>query len=304
MRTQLTRNSMVKTSSVKKALLAIASLATVMGTSIFAKEYNFERAQKEIKIMSKIFETSLSEQTPTKRRYLSSRLQRAEATYLANQGMVFTFSFGRNSFSSADDWAAFGQGIGHFVEGIASEVGAAIAEVPVAPVAPDFPEFNIDFEDVYDGYQERREALEVLREKQQEQREHIREIQREIRSLERKKDRERDSGNRVEKLKDELAEKVDTLKQRMSEYNHSMNEYRKKRDEKYTASSKQRSDTIISTLCDYGATLRSLKNNEHVTLVFSNYADNKDQVYVFEYSDVKNCDSKEKLLRKAISYQL
>ena len=90
----------------------------------------------------------------------------------------------------------------------------------------------------------------------------------------------------------------------MSEYKKSMLEYRKKRDQKNTQNAKTKSDTIVSTLCDYGATLRSLKNDEHITLIFENYTDNKDQVYVFDYDEVRSCDSGEKLLKTAVSYQL
>jgi len=70
------------------------------------------------------------------------------------------------------------------------------------------------------------------------------------------------------------------------------------------AKNKQKSDSILTTLCDYGATLRSLKNDEYITLVFENYENGKDKMLVFSSKNVKSCCNKDKLLETVISYQL
>lgn len=287
---------------ISKSTLAIASLFSIASFSATAQEQHYERAQKELRIMSKIFETSLSDQVSHKTRILGSH--KSQATYLAKQGMVFTFNFGRNSFGSPDEWAAFGEGIGHFVGEMASELGAALGDAVEAPHAPVEPDIGFDIEDRLEAAQERREALEMMREVQQVQREEVRELQREIRRIERERENRDIEKDQIDEIKRELENKVDILKGRMEEYKKSMTEYRTKRDEKYTQSAKLKSETIVSTLCDYGATLRSLKNDEYVTLIFNGYSNGKDKVYVFEYDDVRNCQSAEKLLKSSINYQL
>jgi len=292
----------MKTSVLRKSVLTVASLLTFSSLSVLANDDDFSRAQKELKIMSKIFETSLGEQASGPVKVFGSK--RPEAMYLAKQGMVFSFNFGRNSFVTADDWEQFGEGIGQFVGVIASEVTNALAELPVAPEAPEAPEFAFEYEDQFQAYQEKMEALEAMREQQREQREQVRELQREIRSLERESEREEEKTDRLESIKKELDEKLARLDKKMADYNESMRKYRETRDKKYHQSAKLKSDIILSTLCDYGATLRSLESGEHFTLIFENYVAGKDQIYVFNSSDVKRCESTDKLLERAISYQL
>jgi Skp family chaperone for outer membrane proteins len=284
----------------RKCLLVIASIFSLLSLTTSAKEQSFERAQKELKIMSTIFQTSLADQNPKQRSFL--RTKQAKATYLAKQGMVFSFNFGRNSFTGAEDWEAFGEGIGELVGSVASEVGVALGEAFAE--APQTPELAFNLERQFEAYGERLEAMELLREQNNTQREEVRELQREIREIERNKNRINSKKDEHQRLKQELEEKLNTLKDKMSAYKKSMADYRKKRDEKYTQNAKTKSDTIISTLCDYGATLRSLKNDEHITLIFENYSENKDQVYVFDFDDVRTCDSGSNLLKSAISYQL
>lgn len=286
----------MKSNMIRNSLLAVASLTAVFSASTFAANQSFERAQKELKIMSKIFDTALSETQQTRKHFLSS--QESSATYLAKQGMVFSFNFGRNSFQTANDWAAFGEGVGHLVGEIASEVGNAFIE------APEAPEAVANLEEYFSDYQERIEAQEAMREKLAEQREQVREMQREIRRAEREQREAEEERRSVERLRKNLEEKLSKLEKKKGEYNKMMKEYREKRDQKYIANSKKKAEAILSTLCDYGATLRSLKNDEHVTLIFKNYENNKDQVYVFDYDDVKSCDTSKDLVRNAISYQL
>jgi len=291
---------------IRKSTLAVAGLLSLLSTGIMAKEQSYNRAQKEIKIMSTIFETSLAELSSNNNRLLYSK--KTKGTYLAKQGMVFNFNFGSNAFGGAEnwesfegDWESFGEGIGQLVGGIASEVGLAINDAIVAPEAPNV---DIDLEERMEAYAERVEALEQMRENHNSQREEVREIQRELRRIEREKDSEENAISHQKRLKKELEGKAKLLKDKMTKYKKSMAEYRKKRDEKRTQSTIKKSDIIVSTLCDYGATLRSLKNDEHITLIFGNYAGSKDQVYVFDFDDVRSCESKDKLLKQAISYQI
>jgi len=62
------------------------------------------------------------------------------------------------------------------------------------------------------------------------------------------------------------------------------------------------SGKVVQALCDYGATLKSLKNDEHITLIFENFNNDQDQINVFSYKDVAECTSNEKLQQSAVSY--
>ena len=309
MKTHVVNKESVNKDSLKKTFIASLSALTLFASAsvVQAKEQDFSRAQKELRIMTKIFETTLEDASANSNKIRLAGSRNVDSTYLAKQGMVFTFNFSRNAFPQSE-WGAFGEGVGQMVNAIAAEVGHALAEVPLPPEAPvvvsPAPNVSIDYEEYWDAYQERMEALEALRERHREQREQVRELQREIRSLERQSSREEREQKELKKVKGKLEEKMQVLNQKMNEYKESMAEYRKKRDQKYTQSTQLKSDAIISTLCDYGTTMRSLKSGEHVTIIFNNFNDNKDQVYVFNAIDVKRCEDSGRLLDRAISYQL
>jgi hypothetical protein len=292
-----------------KALsVASCSLIATLSMTASAAQPDFSRAQKELKIMSTIFETSLKTQANQQKFFPSKK---TSATYLAKQGMVFSFNFSHSAFAATDGWAAFGEDIGQFVgtfaNEIAGEVSAAISDEFAMPRPPEAPEASQHFEERLRHYEEKMELLAEMREKQEHQRDEVRELQRQIRRIERDLDgpeKNTEERKQVEKLKTELDAKVAALKQKMDQYKQSMSEYRAQREKKYTESAENKSDIIISTLCDYGATLRSLANDEHVTLIFKNYKSDYDQIYVFSHKDVADCSSKDKLKRAAISYQL
>ncbi len=289
-------------SVVKNALmLGVAGVLSLSSIGSFAAD--FSRAEKELKIMSKIFDTSLSEaKQSTHRGYTRSR--KTEAVYLAKQGMVFTFSFSQSGFSG-DDWQAFGEGIGQLVGTISAEIAQSFADVDfVAPIAPVVPFADGDWEENMEAYEAYQEAMEDLREETRDKREEVRDIQRSIREIERQARREEVDSKELQQTKKKLNDKMEILSKKLKQYENIRKEYEDKRKEKYKINNQKKSDLITGTLCDYGATLRSLKSNEYITLIFENYANGKDQVHVFGYNEVKNCSNKDKLLQKAISYQL
>ncbi|MGB0495963.1 MAG: hypothetical protein ACPGJI_06375 [Kangiellaceae bacterium] len=288
-------------------LSVLASCVAIAPQLAMAADYS--RAEKELRIMSKIFETSINDsRRGDERSYFPGSSRNTESTYLAKQGMVFTFSFNQNRFGDASDWQALGEGIGEFVGTLTSEIAHSLADnlpnVPEAPVAPTRSYSEHDWEDQVEIYEEFQQAMENLRDEQRDKREEVRDLQRSIRDLERKARREEVDSKKLSQTKAKLEEKVNVLNKKMEQYEKAMKEYRDKKAQQLVAANKKKSDLIVSTLCDYGTTLRSLENDEHVTLVFSNFAKNKDQIYVFNYKDVKSCSSKDKLLKKAVSYQI
>jgi len=290
---------------------AIASCLALTSQIAIAADYS--RAEKELRIMSNIFDTSISESKVQNNRHrFPGSTRTTDSTYLAKQGMVFTFGFSQSRFGDANDWQAFGEGIGQLVGSITSEIAHSFSDIdspvaPVAPVAPRAPR-NIfsdhGWEEQVEAYEEFQENMENMRDEQRDKREEVRDIQRSIRDMERRARREEVDTKKLATTKTKLKEKMKTLDKKMKQYEKSMKQYRNKKVAKVKQSNKNKSDLIISTLCDYGATLRSLENGEHVTLIFSNFENNKDQIYVFNYKDVKSCSSKDKLIKKAVSYQM
>jgi hypothetical protein len=300
-----------------KIVASLSSLLLLTSVSAFSADTNsekYQRVEKELKIMSKIFETSLSEHSHgNNRNHFSSSSRKTEATYLAKQGMVFTFKFnqsGFNNFGDSNDWQAFGEGVGHLVGSITSEIASSFAnldiETPEIPEMPNIPRPNGDWEKNMEAYEVYQEAMEHLRDEQRDQREEVRELQRNIREVEREARREKEDVNtkELEKTKSKLKEKMKVLSKKMEQYEKSKMIYQQKKLEKIKAKNKTKSDSILATLCDYGSTLRSLKNNEYITLVFENYANDNNQIHVFSFKDVESCSNKDNLLKKAVSYQL
>lgn len=284
---------------------AIASCLALTSQIAIAADYS--RAEKELRIMSKIFDTSISESKSQNNRHrFPGSTRTTNSTYLAKQGMVFTFGFSQSRFGDASDWQAFGEGIGQLVGSITSEIAHSFSDVeaPVAPVAPINIFSDHGWENQVEAYEEFQESMENMRDEQRDKREEVRDIQRSIRDMERRARREEVDTKKLAKTKTKLEEKMNLLNKKMEQYEKSMKEYRNKKIAKVKQSNKKKSDLIISTLCDYGATLRSLENGEHVTLIFSKFENNKDQIYVFNYKDVKSCSSKDKLIKKAVSYQM
>lgn len=305
MKTKSVKSNLGKSFVTRTLALAITGALSLASLSSYAADYS--RAEKELRIMSKIFDTSLSEakQTNNRRQFPGSR--KTEAVYLAKQGMVFSFSFSQSGFSG-EDWQAFGEGIGQLVGSISAEIAQSFGDgnfvAPTAPVAPSAPRADGDWEVNMEAYETYQEAMEDLRDEQRDKREEVRDIQRSIRDIERQARREEVDSKELEKTKKKLEEKMKVLSKKMKQYENVRKEYEEKRKEKYKINNQKQSDLITSTLCDYGTTLRSLKSNEHITLIFKKFENGKDQVHVFNYSDVKNCSDKNKLLKKAVSYQL
>jgi len=296
--------------TLKRPLIACLS-GVLAVTSLSGIAADYSKAEKELKIMSTIFETALSEEkVSNKSNPFSGRSNSTDPTYLAKQGMVFRFNFASNQFVTANDWQAFGEGIGNLVGSIASEVTEALSDIdltePRAPRPPRAPApfSGSEWEANLEAYEEYQNAMEALRDQQRDKRQEVRDLQRSIRDIERQARREEKDSKILEKTKKQLEEKMKVLSEKMESYEKSMKEYRDKKIEATKQNNKKKSDLIISTLCDYGTTLRSLKSDEYVTLIFNNFEDNKDQVYVFNYKDVKSCSDSNKLVKKSISYQL
>jgi len=274
---------------------------------------DLDRKEKELKIMSRIFETSLAEYDEDEGQLPGSN--RPQSIYLAKQGMVFSFDFDNQiHFYSRAEWENFGRGIGHLVGNIVNEVGNVLADVEVQSTPAQAPEpplppqsfsddWEREFEEKMKAYERRMEALQAMREQQAEQRQAVRELQREIRDLERQTRTLNSKDDKLETLREKLQEKQRLLKEKLDAYQRQMHEYRKKRDNERRVSAQKKSELIFSTLCDYGSTLRSIEDDEYVTLIFKRFDGKRDQFYVIPAEQVKECRDANRLAEDAVAYR-
>jgi len=155
------------------------------------------------------------------------------------------------------------------------------------------------------------EALEEMSEYIRDQQEEVRDLQRDMRDLQRElRNTDNDDEDRakidlrIAELQAQIDVEMENLEAQNSAYRSVMQEYRQERAQEEATRNAAAQNLIISTLCDYGNTLRSLQKDEHVTVIMQNFSDNLDQVYVFDYTDVASCSSVEELLQVATAYQL
>ncbi|NVJ51074.1 MAG: hypothetical protein HWE11_11850 [Gammaproteobacteria bacterium] len=295
--------------NLKSVLLtAVTSAAMLAATTVNAKD--FSAINKDMRIMKKIIETSIAGGN----RYSN----RVEAMYLANQGMVFKLSatsiIPLPEFDG--DWEAWGESVGASTLSVVQEAIPAIA-----PVLP--PEARMEMEaeleasiaeldgSYADVNEETREELRRLREEARSRRDEYRDHLRELREIERERYRaEKERRKELEKQKLEVEKHIAEYKEKMKEYEKKMEEYRSIRKKKVAERKSNIVNETLTALCDYKASLRALDNDEYVTIIFADFAssrDGDDKVFVFQKSDLLDCDSDkkgiERLISKATVYQ-
>lgn len=315
--------------------LASVVLSGLLANSAIALEFDskkIDRLEKDMKIMTRILQTSLQED--------GKDSARINGLYLANQGMLFTVE-PRGGFNF------------HF----GSFTMPAIAVQPTKPVLA--PNVHIDITDEDDlayieeqamaaaeiAMEQAEESIErmsehgwsfttrserdehrvIERELRKEKREldgEARKIEREVRTLERKlRDAEfaeelaksNENNEKVTALKKEiskLSEKLNAVSKRVQEKSAQIakkaEEMRAKQVEKQKEQLAKMESTIASTVCDFGSGLRSLPKDQNMT--FSIEGSEKYQIYVFEKQHIDDCgDGKitaSQLLDKAIRYSM
>lgn len=287
------------------AFSAALGLGAIQGVA--QQNTDYSDAIRDLDIMKNIFEAALEPRRDSDNYRPISILD--EANYLAEQGMVFNFvqpgGRGMMAFIDIDDMpgAAFAE-MGINMAEMAMEIST---EVRRALPNGDFPFSGSPFASIA-MMEEEFEAMEAMNDDLRDQQEEVRDLQRDMRDLQREL-RNDDGDNdeleaRIEQLQAQIDVEIETLETQSSAYQNVMQEYRQEREQEVTARNEAAQSLILSTLCDYGNTLRSLQNDEHVTVVMQNFDGNLDQVYVFDYADVVACDSGEDLLQSAIAYQI
>ncbi len=291
--------------------LKLIALSCLISASAFSAAPDYSELNKDMRIMKRIFETALSESE--KNRFGNH----VDARYLAKQGMVFTISSGAllrvPSFNG--DWESWGESVGASALSIVESVIPAVE--PFAPEAAVEMEHELEMEmenlrsERSEEMEKLREELEMLREKARETKEVYRDSLRELREIERERYRaESDRRKELDEKRLELEKRIEKNKQGMEAYQKKMEEYREIRRQGVRKKKENVVNNALATLCDYSASSKSLPSDEHVTLIFEDFAEGskkEDQILVFKKSQLSKCDSDEegvnRMKRDAIAYQ-
>jgi hypothetical protein len=271
---------------------------------------DYSEALRELDIMTNIFEAALEPRRDSNNFRPVSILD--ESSYLAEQGMVFSFiQTGNRGMMAFIDMGnmpgAFAEleiNMAEMAREISSEVRRALPNGDFSfPGGGAFASIAMMEEEL--------EEMEEMSDEIRDQQEEVRDLQRDMRDLQRELRNADDDSDEIAEIEEEIVQleaQIDAERQELDEltaaYQSVIQEYRQERDNEITAQNEAARSLIFATLCDYGDTLRALDNDEHVTLVMQNYENGRDQVYVLEYADVASCSSAEQLLQSAIAYQL
>ncbi len=301
-----------------------AAVLLTLSTGGHAATQVSDKMKQNLEIMRDILQKSMEQ--PGR----SAGVGRIDLSYLAGQGVLFqTRTSG---------------GFGRFFA-----VAPVAPIPPVAPISPAdlsavvdqanavaqaaFAGHPVD-EDQLQEFQEQAELAaeqmmeqhERMRDQSRELREQKRDLERDLRDVQREK-RDVEFSGKVGKLdaeqqkqlqqlsakETELAKRVKDMQQK---YDAAEQELLKKRQEQAKIAQQKQTELIAqvgskfaATLCDYGASLRELKDNEFVSLQLSTEGgrDSRDIYWVFKKSDINQCISgkmgAEALLKKADYYQ-
>jgi hypothetical protein len=288
--------------NTRLAMLSLAVGGLIAATALVqAQQGAPDAALREIGIMRNIFAAALNDNAQNNRNRF--RMGPPESLYLAGQGMVFTFHLNGSGFGG---------------------INLKLSEMPPMPPVVytdgngDF-DFDFDFDFDYDfDYGDGNEYNRALAEQQQEytqrlndmsqqlrdKQEELRDDQREIRELQRQMRRDPDADHeaRIEELNASIETIMQEFQGQATTMQQLQQEYEAERLAAFEAVRTEQTALIFSTLCDYGNTLRSLANGEHISIVLHNYADGQTQINVFDYADIASCTSADTLRQSATTY--
>lgn len=304
------------TPSILGLLVTIGAMSA--SPTILAQE--FDKQVKDMTILMNIFKTVLNEaDNIDHRRVLRNPPQ---PLYLAGQGMMFTFSLDqrRGNFWSGN------LGIN------AQDYLPDLPDLPDLPNLPNLPaltevEANLDvamdfayeeLEEMYDLDLVPATALDssnnpnadAIREKRRaisDQRRKLRDQQTQLRSLLERNHRGEngDLDQQLNSLRESLAQARKDLDKHRQELQAVLDQQEAARQARHNEQSQILLTALADALCDYGSTLRSLKNEEKLNLVLENFTERgKSQLYIFDGKSLKNCQDSNKLLNEALSYSI
>lgn len=292
---------------LKNLLLHVTGI--VAATSIAFYSFaapDYDRMHKDINIMIGIVKSAFENDA-------DCRSCEVEITghYLANQGVVFKVvpeSHGRYAISTSD----FENNVEVFAEGMAAIplfVEDILAGVEVSLANEDFAGFAIQADG--DWSEQARIARQALREARAE----LREANRELREIEIEaihaedeelselEAREAELLHQMKQLSGQEDQIQEDLANQLEEKRRAAKAKKVAREEKRQQRFEEMETLVLNTFCDYSSTMRSLPRNERVSVIVSKDDDEQSNVYVFEQSNLEDCDSSKTNVRDhALSY--
>ncbi|MBZ9611256.1 hypothetical protein [Rheinheimera maricola] len=286
--------------------LCVAACAAVIGYNPLLAADVSPALKKNADILQTILHTAFKDSE-------QARLSSLQYSYLSGQGILFQASSGsRHRFQFRN---------------------ITMQSAPAAPVAPLPPLPGSEFEFEFDSSdaEEMAEAAESMAEQMHEQHrqayriaEKQRVIERELRDAEREK-RDIEFNKSLTTLDKEqqqelqmLQQKTKLLQEKLTEAEREASLTRKQLEEqraKQLAEQQQQTAAMLKTvgekfsqvLCDYGASLRDMPDNEYVTLQVNNRGSEGRYYWVVKKTDINQCMTgkikAKDLLAKTTSYQ-
>lgn len=286
-----------------KALILSSLLGATLSSNVFAQDLT--ELDRQLNIMSGVINTALKQDIGKS----GLRYRGITATYLAKQGVVFTLN-------TSHKVRVFDFDLGGLISSVSMPSAPSASESYTTIVTDEDMEFVVerDWEEAAEHIVHRVERImsetnEKLRDFRSDQREiewEIREIERRNRDLEfelRSSDKER--MKEVKEEIKELAEERERLENREAELKQYATELAKEKQQeldKQKAAKEEAYKTFLAnfegsigdTLCSFGAGLRELPNDEHITFILKDFSHNdqgnaSDRVYIFSKKSVKRC---------------
>ena len=281
----------------RQFLLGVLLLGT--SPSLLAKvPENLEDIQREVRIVADVITSALREELRSKQNE-QARITTVEAEYLAQQGAVISLTISTPWLTVNKDGetsiringALNVPEIPAFVENILQDL-----EIDIAPYEP--------------------EALEDLRELRTDQRK-LRLEQRKVRSMLRTQRRAlvrtKDSDARddieqeIKQLEEELGEvdaEYENLAAAIDAQYEKLRDYRGTTPPQTPPKVADIDKIVTATACDYGATLKSLPNNEYLTIILRRKESS--QYFSFKMDDINDCSQRkiglDTILERAYRY--
>lgn len=302
---------------ISRRNLAINIVTLITASSIAAYSFaapDYDRIRRDINVMIGIVKSTFDNNEDCPHCNV-----RVTGHYLAEQGIVFNVN-PTGGHNRAFGWDSSGpHHIEVFTEGMAAIPGM-VSEI-LAEV-----QFDLDYEDfralkiITDGSdwssinreveqglrevrQELRQAHSELRGRQRALREiEIEAIHAEENEMEDLASRETEIATEIEKLT-QAEEKIrGSMNKRIEERTLALETRNAKREEQKRQHFEKIETLVLNTFCDYGNTMRSIPDNERVSIVVKK-DDGHSNIYVFKRSELESCDSTRTDVRKhALSY--
>ncbi|QTH72783.1 hypothetical protein [Pseudoalteromonas xiamenensis] len=273
----------------------VAAFAVAFSGNTLAKDLDLSAMERDVSIFENVLESALQHD-------VGKSIRDVKGFYLKHQGIVFNVNvktgnrwFSRFSDDSGDGAMAFMSLDPESLDAIAEHLG----------------NFGEDLADASrEAYHQTMENVRLQAEEVRRSAEQERELSREIRELERErrelgfakgledKDEKAETEQRLKELEAKiktLQSQQETLAAEQKELKRTMADQKAKqasqKQEAQAATQEKLDQALSKSLCDYGAGLKTLPENEHVSFIVTGLTGSGKQVHVYTKDDIQACVS-------------